>query len=159
MRRKIKSKKPLSPDLVYNSVKIEKLINYIMTAGKKNTARVIVYGAMKDMEAKTKQPALAVFETAIKNVIPQMEVRSRRVGGANYQVPSEVRPERQLALAFRWIIEAAKKGKGSPMINRLANEMISASKNEGEAVKKRENIQKMAEANRAFAHFALARRK
>ena len=130
-----------------------------MTGGKKNTARTIVYGALKDMEAKTKQPALTVFETAIKNVVPQMEVRSRRVGGANYQVPNEVRPERQLALAFRWIIEAAKKGKGSPMINRLSNEIIAASKNEGEAVKKRENIQKMAEANRAFAHFALARRK
>ena len=101
MRRKIKSKKPLSPDLVYDSVKIEKLINYIMTGGKKNTARTIVYGALKDMEAKTKQPALTVFETAIKNVVPQMEVRSRRVGGANYQVPNEVRPERQLALAFR----------------------------------------------------------
>lgn len=154
MRRKLKVKKSLSGDLVYDSVKVQKLINYIMERGKKNTARAIVYDALKLVEEKTKQPALEAYETAIKNVSPQMEVRSRRIGGANYQVPHEVRPERQLSLALRWMIESAKGKKGSPMKNRLAEEIISASNNEGEAVKKRENVHKMAESNRAFAHFA-----
>lgn len=130
-----------------------------MERGKKNTARKIVYGAFGEIESKTKKPALEVFETAIKNVSPQIEVRSRRIGGANYQVPHEVRPERQLSLAFRWLIGTAKSKKGKSMESRLADELVLASKNEGEAVKKRENVHKMAEANRAFAHFAWSGRK
>ncbi len=154
MRRKVKTRESIAPDLTYDSVKVAKLINYIMQRGKKNTARVIVYEAMKQIEAKTKQPALEVLEQAIKNVSPQMEVRSRRVGGANYQVPHEVRPNRQLLLALRWIIATAGAKTGSAMSRRLAEEIMAASQNEGEAVKKRENVHKMAEANRAFAHFA-----
>ncbi len=158
MRRKTKIKRRLEPDLRYQSLKVEKLINYLMERGKKNTARRIAYNALKEVEAKTKEPALEVFERAIKNIAPQMEVRSRRIGGANYQVPHEVRPERQLALAFRWIIEAASSKKGAPMDRRLAGEIISGSNNEGEAIKKRENVHRMAESNRAFAHFAWSSR-
>jgi len=155
MRRKHKPTSRLQPDLVYKSLKIEKFINYIMERGKKNTARKIVYGALDKVKEVTKADALEVFETALTNVAPNMEVRSRRVGGANYQVPHEVRPERQLALALRWIIEAAKNKKGKPMFDRLADELVLAFKNEGEAVRKKENVHKMAEANRAFAHFAM----
>ncbi|MBU1046913.1 30S ribosomal protein S7 [Patescibacteria group bacterium] len=155
MRRKLKTKKPLSPDNVYDSTKVAKFINYIMIGGKKNTARKIVYDALeiiKEKEAKDKP--VEVFDNALKNVGPTMEVRSRRIGGAAYQVPREVRPERRMALAMRWIIEIAKKGKGKPMANRLADELLLANKNEGEAVKKRENVHKMADANKAFAHFS-----
>ena len=155
MRRKIKNKNEVLPDPIYNSVKVSKLVNYVMDSGKKNTARKIVYGCFNDIKekAKTENP-LQVFEDALKNVAPLMEVRSKRVGGANYQVPVEVRPERKMALAYRWILEAASSKKGAPMSERLADELISASKNEGESVKKRENVHKMAEANKAFAHFA-----
>lgn len=159
MRRKIKTRKALLPDLNHDSVKVAKLINYVMERGKKNIARRIVYRSLSAVETKAKQPALGVFEQALKNVAPQMEVRSRRVGGANYQVPHEVRPERQLSLSLRWIIGAAKAKKGSAMDRRLAEEILAAADNTGEAVKKRENIHKMAEANRAFAHFAWTRRK
>lgn len=154
MRRKITNKRVLKPDLVYGSEQVEKLINYVMERGKKNTARSIVYNCFNKIEETLKISPLEVFETALKNVAPQMEVRSKRVGGANYQVPHEVRPERRLALSLRWIIAAAGAKKGSPMSTRLANELVSAYNNEGEAIKKRENMQKMAEANRAFAHFA-----
>lgn len=157
MRRPVKKRGAVKPDLVYNSTKVEKLINYIMEEGKKNAARKIVYGAFDIIKEKTKEEPLEVFETAIKNVAPLMEIRSRRIGGANYQVPHEVRPDRRLALTFRWIIEAASGKKGAPMREKLANELIAASKNEGEAVKKRENVHRMAEANRAFAHFAFSR--
>ena len=155
MRRKHKKKNIVKPDSKYNSEKVGKLINYIMKKGNKNVARKIVYGAFDDIKekAKTENP-MEVFDTALKNTGPVMEVRSRRVGGANYQVPVEVRPERRLALSMRWIIEASKSKKGKPMYERLADELISASKNEGEAVRKRENTHKMAEANKAFAHFA-----
>lgn len=159
MRRKHKPTSRLQPDLVYNNLKVEKLINYVMERGKKNTARKIVYGAFDLVKEKTKAEAVEIFEQAINNVGPQMEVRSRRVGGANYQVPHEVRPERRLALGLRWIIDSAKSKSGRPMIARLADELVNASKNEGDAVKKKENVHKMAEANRAFAHFAVARRK
>jgi small subunit ribosomal protein S7 len=158
MRRKVKTRGALLPDPTFNSVKVAKLINYIMERGKKNTARQIVYGALAEIEKTEKTAPLEVLETAISNVAPQMEVRSRRIGGANYQVPHEVRPERRLALALRWIIGSAKSKKGRPMKARLAEEIIAASRGEGEAVKKRENIHKMAEANRAFAHFAWSRR-
>lgn len=158
MRRKVNYNRDLKPDLIYNSTNVEKLINYIMQEGKKNTARKVVYDAFKKVEDKLKTSPVEIFESALKNVAPQMEVRSKRIGGANYQVPHEVRPERRLALSLRWIIEAAKSKKGSPMSERLANELVSAFNNEGEAVKKRENVHKMAEANRAFAHFAWANR-
>ncbi len=155
MRRKAKKRAPIRPDAEYNSEKVSKLINYVMEKGKKSIARKIVYEAFDEIKekAKTENP-LEVFDTALKNTGPVMEVRSRRVGGANYQVPVEVRPERRLALSMRWIIEAANGKKGKPMYIKLADELISASKNEGEAVKKRENVHKMAEANKAFAHFA-----
>ena len=155
MRRKIKNKHILQPDIQYESVKVAKFINYIMERGKKNTARDIVYDCFNAIKEKAKvENPMEVFDTALKNTAPMMEVRSRRVGGANYQVPREVRPERRQALSMKWIIEAARGKKGAEMYKKLADEIISASKNEGEAVKKRENTHKMAEANKAFAHFA-----
>lgn len=155
MRRKLKAKKELSPDIVYNSVKVARFINYIMERGKKNTARKIVYDAF-DMikESEKGSDPLVVFNGAMKNAGPTMEVRSRRVGGANYQIPREVRPERRDTLAMRWIIGTAKSKKGKAMYKKLADELILANKNEGEAVKKKENTHKMAEANKAFAHFS-----
>ncbi len=145
----------VGPDSRYNSMKIEKFVNYVMKDGKKHIARKIVYGALDELKEKAmvENPA-EVFENALKNVGPLMEVRSRRVGGANYQVPREVRPERRMALAFRWILDAAAAKKGMPMHKRLADELISASNNEGSAVKKREDTHRMAESNKAFAHFA-----
>ena len=159
MRRPIKKTNRLKPDFEYKSLKVEKLINYIMERGKKNAARNIVYGCFEIIKKETKEDPLEIFETAIRNISPMMEIRSRRIGGANYQVPHEVRPERKLALAFRWIIEAAKSKKGKPMAQKLATEILLSSKNEGDAFKKKENVHKMAEANRAFAHFAFARSK
>lgn len=139
----------------YGSVQLSKFINCIMESGKKNVARAIVYKAFEEIKEKEKvENPLEVFEAAMRNVGPSLEVRSRRVGGANYQVPREVRPERRQALAMRWIIDAARSKGGSAMHKRLADELIAASKNEGEAIKKRENTLKMAEANKAFAHFA-----
>ena len=129
-----------------------------MERGKKNAARKIVYGAFDIIKEDTKKEPLEVYELALTNVGPLTEIRSRRVGGANYQVPHEVRPERRLALALRWMIEAAKNKKGKPMAIKLSEELIAASKNEGEAVKKRETVHRMAEANRAFAHFAVMRK-
>lgn len=154
MRRKVTNRNIVTPESVYNSYEVAKLINYIMERGKKNAARKIVYDALnliKEMEGK--EP-MEVFTEAIKNTSPLMEVRSRRVGGANYQVPREVRPERRLMLSMRWIKEAAASKKGEAMHKKLAKELIAASKNEGTAVKKREDTHKMAEANKAFAHFA-----
>ena len=139
----------------YGSVRVEKLINSIMWEGKKSIARKVVYDALDIVKEKTKvENPVEIFENAIRNVGPAMEIRSRRVGGANYQVPREVRPERKQALAFRWIITAARSGKGKPMAQKLAAEIIAANNNEGTAVKKREDTHRMAEANRAFAHFA-----
>lgn len=140
---------------MYNSQKLSKFINTVMWSGKKETARKIVYGAFDVIKEKTGNPnPLEVFDTAIKNAGPLVEVRSRRIGGANYQVPREVRPERRTALAMRWIIEAARGKKGEAMHKKLAEELILASKNEGSACKKRDDTHKMAEANKAFAHFA-----
>jgi len=155
MRRKIKNKRIINPDLVYQSEKVTKFVNYLMEAGKKVTARRVVYDAFEAIKekAKTENP-IEIFDTALKNTAPALEVRSRRVGGANYQVPREVRPERRNHLSMKWIIEAARSKKGKPMAIKLAEEIIAASNNEGEAVKKRENTHKMAEANKAFAHFA-----
>ncbi len=155
MRRKVRNRNIVGPDPTYESEKVSKFINYCMERGKKNAARKVVYGAMEAIKEKTKtENPMEVFDTALKNTAPQMEVRSRRVGGANYQVPREVRPERRQQLSMRWIIDAARSKKGQPMHLKLADELIAASKNEGEAVKKRENTHKMAEANKAFAHFA-----
>lgn len=155
MRRKIKNKRVLNPDLRYSSEKVAKLINYIMLSGKKSTARAAVYRALDVIKEKAKvENPLEVLETAFKNTAPLMEVRSRRVGGANYQVPREVRPERRNALSMKWIVEAARSKKGASIASKLADEIILAAKNEGEAVKKRENTHKMADANKAFAHFA-----
>ena len=155
MRRKLNIKRDLKPDANYQSLKLGKFTNYIMDSGKKTVARAIVSDCMKEIKEKAKvENPMEVFELAIKNTTPAMEVRSRRVGGANYQVPREVRPERKQALSMKWIIEAARSKKGKPIHEKLAEEIIAASKNEGEAVKKRENVHKMAEANKAFAHFA-----
>lgn len=155
MRRRIKNKHPLKPEPVFESIKVAKLINYVMDSGKKNAARKIVYDCLTIIKEKAKtETPIEVFETALKNTMPAMEVRSRRVGGANYQVPREVRPERQRSLSMKWIVLAARSKKGKPMAEKLADEIIAAAKNEGEAVKKRENTHKMAEANKAFAHFA-----
>lgn len=155
MRRKINIKRELKPDFKYNSEKVSKLVNYIMYDGKKNVARTNIYKCFDIIKEKAKvEDPLSVFEEALKNTAPQVEVRSRRVGGANYQVPVEVRPKRREALSIKWIIDAARSKKGAPISVKLADEIIAASKNEGEAVKKRENTHKMAEANKAFAHFA-----
>jgi small subunit ribosomal protein S7 len=155
MRRPVKNRNIVGPDMKYNSTKVEKFINSVMWDGKKSTARKVVYDAFDIVQEKTKaESALEVFETALRNVGPAMEIRSRRVGGANYQVPREVRPERKQALAYRWILSAARARKGMPMANRLAEEIIAASNNEGPAIKKKEDTHKMAESNKAFAHFA-----
>ena len=154
MRRPVKNRNIVGPDLKYSSTKVEKFINSVMWDGKKSTARKVVYDAFDLIKEKTKTEPLELFETALRNVGPAMEIRSRRVGGANYQVPREVRPERKQALAFRWILLAARTSKGKPMAEKLATELIAASKNEGSAVKKREDTHRMAESNKAFAHFA-----
>jgi len=156
MRRPIKKKPQVQPDERFNSIEVSRLINYVMLRGQKETARKIVYGAfevIKNAKENGGEP-LEIFEKALSNAGPQMEVRSRRVGGANYQVPREVRPERRLALALRAIIAAARSGKGIPMHKALAQELMLAANGEGSAVKKKEDTHRMAEANRAFAHFA-----
>jgi small subunit ribosomal protein S7 len=155
MRRKLKSKPVIRPDADFKSEKVAKFVNYVMESGKKRAAQKIVRDALEviKVEMKVENP-LEIFESALKNTGPLMEVRSRRVGGANYQVPREVRAERKNFLSMKWIIEAARAKKGKPMHQKLAEEIMLAHKNEGEAVKKRENTHKMAEANKAFAHFA-----
>ncbi len=142
------------PDPVYNSARVAMFINYIMLDGKKSTAQKILYGAFDEIKNKTEEDPINVFERAIKNVSPSMEVRSKRIGGANYQVPREVPPKRRITLAMRWILIPSRARSGVPMMKCLAEELISASNNEGESVKRRENMHKMAEANKAFAHFA-----
>jgi small subunit ribosomal protein S7 len=154
MRRPIKKRAPVLPDPVYGSMNVTRLMNYIMESGKKNTARQVVYKAFDLLKEEGEKEPAVLFETAIQNAGPIMEVRSRRVGGANYQVPVEVRAERRLALALRWIREAARSKKGKPMHIKLAEEIKLAANNQGEAIAKRDNTHKMAEANKAFAHFA-----
>lgn len=155
MRRPIKKKLRISKDARYNNERLEKFINNVMLDGKKETARKVVYEALDVIkeEVKDKEP-IEVFEDAIRNVAPSVEVRSRRVGGANYQVPCEVRPERRQALAMRWIIKAARAKTGGSASKFFAEEIIAAANNEGSAFKKKEDTLRMAEANRAFAHFA-----
>ncbi|MEK7482150.1 MAG: 30S ribosomal protein S7 [Patescibacteria group bacterium] len=154
MRKKRKFKKIHNPDIKYDNTAVSRFINYLMKGGKKNTAEHILYSAFDIVEKEIKTEPLPVFEKAVENASPQLEVFSKRIGGANYQVPREVRPQRKFFLACNWIINAARNGKGKPMAKKLAQEIILASKNEGEAIRKKQNMHKMAEANRAFAHFA-----
>lgn len=153
MRKRRAEKRLLEPDPIYNDVLVTKLINYVMKQGKKNVARKLVYGAFDLIKEKTNKNPLDVFHKAVNNVQPMIEVRSRRIGGATYQVPTEVRPERRIALALRWIINFARERKDKSFINKLAAELIAASNNEGAAIKKKEDTHRMAEANKAFAHF------
>ena len=153
MARKKIEKRQIEPDLIYNNILVAKLINKVMQRGKKSVARKIVYQAFEEVKKKTKKEPLEIFEKAIENASPLVEVKSKRVGGATYQVPREVKGDRKRALAMRWILDAAKSKKGKPMREKLAEELIEAAENKGTAIKKKENTHRMAEANRAFAHF------
>ncbi len=154
MRRPVKKKIVTEPDVKYSSILVSKFINKIMQGGKKSIARRVVYSALEIAEKQVKKPAMEIFEKVIDNVTPTVELRSRRVGGANYQIPVEVRPDRRTALAIRWIVGAARSQKGKPIANKLAEEFINAFNNTGGAIKKRQDVQRMADANKAFAHFA-----
>ena len=153
MRRPLKHKRTWRPDIKYGSEVLSRFINAVMWNGKKDTAREIVYDALALIEKEGMNP-LETFETALRNVSPLMEVRSRRVGGANYQVPREVPQARRFMLSFRWLVSAARSKKGKPMAEKLAAELLFAAKNEGDAIKKKDEMHRMAEANKAFAHFA-----
>ncbi len=153
MRKKRNYKRDHAGDLKHGNIAVGRFINYIMEDGKKAVAEKIVYDAFDLIEKKHKQAPIEVFEKALENISPAVEVSSRRVGGANYQVPRPVRPERQYMLAVRWLIATAGAKKGKSMAEKLAEEFIAASKNEGTAVKKKLDMHRMAEANRAFAHF------
>ena len=152
-RRHSAEKREINPDAKFGNLVISKFMNTIMIQGKKSVAEAIVYGALETIEGKTKSDPIKVFEQALDNVMPSIEVRSRRVGGATYQVPVEVRTERRQALAIRWIITAARARNENTMVDKLSAELIDASANRGTAVKKREDTHKMAEANRAFSHY------
>lgn len=154
MRRKKKEIREIQPDPLYQNVMVAKFINHIMKEGKKTIARKIVYGAFDILKEKTKKEPLEVFDVALRNASPLLELKSRRIGGATYQVPREVRGDRKLTLAIRWIITGARSKKGKPMREKLADELLDAANNQGWAVKKKEDTHRMAEANRAFAHFS-----
>lgn len=154
MRRPLKNKHPRRPDSKYNSESVSRFINTVMWDGKKDTATKIVYDTLDILAKDGETDALETFETAIRNVSPLMEVRSRRVGGANYQVPREVPQQRRVSLAYRWLISAARAKKGKPMAEKLADEIKLAVNNEGSAIKKKDDMHRMADANKAFAHFA-----
>lgn len=154
MRGKQAPKRKILPDPKYNSTVVAKLINCVMSDGKKSTSQKVVYDALQIVEEKAKKPAIDVFNEAMKNVSPMLEVKSKRVGGANYQIPIQVRAERRIQLAFRWLLTAARTKKGKPMAIKLSSEILAAAENLGDAVKKKQDVQRMAEANRAFAHFA-----
>ena len=154
MRGKQSKQRVIAPDPRYGSVLVAKFTNFLMERGKKTVAQDIFYSAMDKIATETKKDPIKIFEEAINVIRPQVEVRSRRVGGANYQVPLPVRGERQNALAFRWIIGAARNKKGQPMFQKLATVLMDAQQNTGDAVKKRDDVHRMAEANKAFAHFA-----
>jgi small subunit ribosomal protein S7 len=153
VRKKRAEKRPAVPDPRYNDVIVSQFINSVMKRGKKHAARRIVYDAFSLVEERTKNPGLEVFRKAMNNARPVLEVRARRVGGATYQVPTEVRPDRSIALAIRWLITYASERKDRSMSQKLAAEFIAASNGEGSAIKKKEDVHKMAEANKAFAHF------
>ena len=154
MRGKQAPKRTIQGDVKYNDKDIAKFINYIMRRGKKTIAQNIVYGCFDIIKEKTKQDPRHVFNKALKQISPLLEVRGRRIGGANYQIPYQVRGTRRFNLASRWLIEAAKARKGKPMAEKLAAEIMAAYNGEGAAVKKKQDVQRMAQANRAFAHFA-----
>ena len=153
MPKNKKVKREIIPDPVYNNVAVSKFINYVMRKGKKTVARKIVYNAFDIIKKKTNKDPLEIFNLALDNAAPSLEIKPKRVGGATYQVPREVQGERRLTLGIRWIIDAAKARKGKPMREKLVQELIDASNNTGTAVKKKENTHRMAEANRAFSHF------
>ncbi len=157
MRKKRVYRRVHNPDAIYDNVAVGRFVNYLMEDGKKAVAERVMYGAMDIVAKQSKKDALSVFEEALEHITPSMEVESRRIGGANYQIPIEVRPERQFFLASNWLIEAARAKKGKSMVQKLAEEILAAAGNEGEAVKKKQNVHRMAEANRAFAHFARRR--
>jgi small subunit ribosomal protein S7 len=152
-RRQRAVKRETPPDPQYGSTTVSKFINSLMLEGKKSTAERIFYDAMQVIEEKTGQPAINVFKQAVNNVKPVIEVKSRRVGGATYQVPVEVRPERRNALALKWLIQYARARGDKTMSERLANELMAAARNEGAAIKKKDDTHRMAEANKAFAHY------
>jgi small subunit ribosomal protein S7 len=152
-RRYRPPRRAVEPDEKYNSELVARFINRLMQKGKKSTSARIVYDAFDIMEERTHKNPLEVFQQAVDNATPALEVRARRVGGATYQIPVEVRPERRTSLAIRWLIQASKARKGRPMAERLADELMDAARNTGTTVKKREDTHKMAEANRAFAHY------
>jgi len=153
MRRKRKFTREILPDPKFQNVLVAKFINHLMTRGKKSIAQRVFYDAFELIEKQQKDP-MQIFDEAFKNVSPAMEVKSKRVGGANYQVPREVRGDRKITLATRWILNAARAKKGMPMSKRLAEEFLAAAKNEGTAIKKKQDMHRMAEANKAFAHFS-----
>ncbi|MCU0653600.1 MAG: 30S ribosomal protein S7 [Candidatus Pacebacteria bacterium] len=150
--KKIIKREP-APDPVYNNVVVAKVINHIMKKGKKTVSKKIVYGALEVIKEKTQKDPVEIFDLALNNARPLLEVKSQRIGGATYQVPKPVAKERGLAIAVRWLLESARKKKGQPMAQKLAEELINAANNTGVAIKKKEDTHRMAEANRAFAHF------
>ena len=152
-RRHKAEKREINPDPKFGDLVVTKFMNAIMLDGKKSVAESIVYGAFDTVQAKAKQEPVTIFHQALDNVAPHVEVRSRRVGGATYQVPVDVRPERRQALAIRWLIAAARKRNDTTMVERLSGELMDAANNRGSAVKKREDTHKMADANRAFSHY------
>lgn len=154
MRGKKAVKRTIAPDPKFQNTTVARLINYIMYDGKKTIAQGVVYDTLKIIAEKTQKDPLEVFDLALKNITPSVETKSKRVGGANYQVPMPVRGERRNALAFRWLIAAARAKKGRPMAERLASELMAAAEGEGDAMKKKMDVHRMAEANRAFAHFS-----
>jgi small subunit ribosomal protein S7 len=154
MRKKRNYKKDIEPDIKFDNVAVARFVNYIMQDGKKSVAQNVVYKALAVAAEKLKKDAIEIFSQAIENASPVYEVVSKRVGGANYQVPREVRAERKFFLACKWIIEGARAAKGRPMSEKLADELIAAFNNDGNAIRKKQQVHKMAEANRAFAHFA-----
>lgn len=154
MRKPLKNKRVVEADLVYASPLITRFINFIMQSGKKSIAEKIVYSALQKLEKQLGKTPLEILEIVVQNAGPQLELKSRRVGGANYQIPYEVKAERRQILALRWIIEAARKAKGKPIADKLVAEMLNAYNNTGAAVKKKQDTHRMADANKAFAHFA-----
>ena len=157
MRRRRPEKRSINPDPKFNDLEVSKFINYLLTQGKKGIAEKIFYNALDIIKDKTKKDPIDIFKKALNNAGPHVEVKSRRIGGATYQVPIEVPSNRQFYLSSLWIIDSAKNKSGSPMSNRLASELIAASNNEGNAIKKKEDTHRMAEANKAFAHFGRGR--
>lgn len=152
-RRRRAEKRQIRPDPKFGSIELARFINKVMLKGKLTTAQRIVYGALDEVERDAHRSGLEVFQLAIRNAMPQVQVKSRRVGGTTYQVPTEVRPENQLALSMRWIIKAARDRSGRPMFQRLAQELLESSRGQSTAVKRKEDLHRMAEANRAYAHY------